>query len=178
MATHSSVLAWRIPWTEEPGGLQPMGSQRVRHDWSNLAHTQTWTFCSVQLLGRVYLFVAPWTPARQASLFFTITRSLLKFMSLESLMLSNHLILCHPLLLLPSIFPSIRVFSCQVAKVLELQLQHQSFHEYSEWISFKTDWFGLLAAQGTLKSLLKGKTKNIYIYSRYTFRVAHSFGMV
>ena len=127
MATHSSVLAWRIPWTEEPGGLQSMGSQRVRHDWSDLAGTQAWTFCSVQLLGHVCLIAAPWTPACQASLSFTITRSLLKFMSTESLMLSNHLILCQPLLLLSSIFHRIRVFSHQVAKVPELQLQHQSF---------------------------------------------------
>ena len=118
MTAHSSVLAWRILWAEEPGGLQSMGSQRVRHDWSDLVGTQAWTFCSVQSLGRVCFIAAPWTPACQASLSFTITRSLLKFMSIESLMLSNRLILCQPLLLLSSIFPSIRVFSHQVAKVL------------------------------------------------------------
>ena len=88
---------------------------------------------SVQLLSCVRLFVTPWTAARHASLSITNSRSLLKLMSIGSVMPSNHLILCHPLLLLPSIFPSIRVFSKesvlwhQVAKVLEFQLQHQSF---------------------------------------------------
>ena len=88
---------------------------------------------SVQLLSHVQLFVTPWAAADQASLSITNSRSLLKLMSVESVVASNHLILCHPLLLLPSILPSIRVFpnesviSHQVAKVLEFQLQHQSF---------------------------------------------------
>ena len=86
---------------------------------------------SVELLSRVRLFVAPWTVARQASLSITNFRSLLKLMSIELVMSSNHLILCHPLFPLPSIFPSIRIFSTSslhlVAKVLEFQLQHQSF---------------------------------------------------
>ena len=86
----------------------------------------------VQPLSCVQLFVSPWTAARQAFLSFTISRSLLKLMSIESVMPSKHLILCHPLLLQPSIFPSIRIFSTelalhQMAKVLELQPQHQSF---------------------------------------------------
>ena len=91
---------------------------------------------SVQSLSRVRLFVTPWTTAHQASLSITNSQSPPKPMSIESVMPSNHLILCHPLLLLPSIFPSIRVFSnesalhYQVAKVLEFQLQHQSF----QWI--------------------------------------------
>ena len=90
-------------------------------------------FSSVQSLTRVRLFATPWTAARQASLSITNSRSLPKLMSIESVMPSNHLILCHPLLLLPSIFPSIRVFSNEsilFAKVLEFQLQHQSF----QWI--------------------------------------------
>ena len=88
---------------------------------------------SVQSLSPVQLFAIPWTAARQASLSITNSQSLLKLMSIESVMPSNHLILCHPLLLPPSIFPSIRVFSNefssshQVAKVLKFQLQHQSF---------------------------------------------------
>ena len=88
---------------------------------------------AVQLLSLVGLFETSWTVAHQASLSFTISQSLLKLMSIESVMLSNHLVLSNPLLFLPSIFPSIRVFSnefgslYQVAKVLELQLQHQSF---------------------------------------------------
>ena len=90
-------------------------------------------FSSVQLLSHVQLFVTPWTTAHQASLSFTISHNLLKLMSIESVMPSNHLSLCRPLLLLPPIPPSIRVFSNksvlrnQVAKVLEFQLQHQSF---------------------------------------------------
>ena len=91
---------------------------------------------SVQSLSRVRLFAIPWTAGHQASLPIPNSQSLLKFMSIESVMPSNHLILCYPLLLLPSILPSIRVFSNvsfshQVAKVLELQLQHQSPNEYS-----------------------------------------------
>ena len=88
---------------------------------------------SVKLLSRVQLFATPWTAARQASLSITNSRSLLKLMSTELVMPSNHLILCRPLLLLPLVFPSIRVLSndsvlChQVTKVLEFQLQHQSF---------------------------------------------------
>ena len=97
MATHSSILVWRILRTEKPGRLQSMGSQ-------------SWTQ-SVQSLNPVRLFVTPWTEARQAFLSFTISWSLLKLMSIESVMPSNHLILSCPLLLLPSIFPSISVFS-------------------------------------------------------------------
>ena len=91
-----------------------------------------WMKHVVQLLSHVQFFVTPWTAARQASLSITNSWSLLKLMSIKSLSLSNHLMLCHPLLLLPSIFPSTRVFSnelafqIRVAKVLELQLQHQS----------------------------------------------------
>ena len=96
----------------------------------DIGHQQV-QFSSVQSLSRVRLFVTPWTAAHQASLSITIRQSLLKLISMESVMPSNHLILCHPLLLLPSIFPSIRVFSnesvlhiSEVTKVLELQLQH------------------------------------------------------
>ena len=97
-------------------------------------------FSSVQLLSHVRLFVTPWTAAPQASLSITNSWSILKLMSIESVMPFNHLILCHPLLFPTSIFPSIRVFSnvsslYQVAKLLELQLQHQSF----QWI-FRTDF--------------------------------------
>ena len=98
-------------------------------------------FSSVQSFSRVRLFATPWTAPRQAPLSTTNSQSLLKLMSIESVMTSNHLILCRPLLLLPSIFPSIRVFFQwvsslhQVVKVLELQLQHQSF----QWI-FRTDF--------------------------------------
>ena len=105
-----------------------------------------YSITSVQSLSRVQLFVTPWTAARRASLSITNSWSLLKLMSIELVMPSNHLILCHPLFLLPSIFPSIRVFYSesvlhQVAKGLEFQLQHQSF----QWI-FRTDflYYGLV----------------------------------
>ena len=113
-------------------------------------------FVFVQLLSRVRL----WDPmAWQAPLFFTISENLLTFTSIKSLMLSNHLILSCPLLLLPSIFPSSQFFqwvgsSHQVAKVLELQLQCQSLQWIFRVISIRIDWFDLLAVQGTLKSVL------------------------
>ena len=90
----------------------------------------------LQSLSRVQLFATPWTAALQASLSFTISQSLLKLRSMESVMPSNHLILCHPLLL-PSIFPSIQVFSYEEAKVPEFQLQHQSFQRI-----FRADFLG------------------------------------
>ena len=178
MAPHSSTLAWKIPWTEEPGGLQSMGSLRVGHDWATslsrigegngnplqcsclenprdggawwaavygVAQSRTqlkWVssssssidqcFRSDQSLSRVRLFATPWITARQASLSITNARSSLRLTSIESVMPSRHLILCHPLLLLPSIPPSISLFqwvnsSHEVAKVLEFQLQHYSF---------------------------------------------------
>ena len=115
MAMHTSTLAWKIPWIEERGRLQSVRSQRIRHDWA-CAHTQPdkgqrVKDSSVQSLSRVWLFATPCTAAHQASLSITNSGSLLKLMSIESVMPSNHLILCHPLLLLPSIFPSIRIFS-------------------------------------------------------------------
>ena len=119
----------------------------------------------------------PWTIACQASLSFTISLSLLKFMSIESMMPSSHLILCDSLLFLPSIFPSIRVFSNEfvfshkVAKVLELQLQHQSCNEYSRLISFGIDCFDLLAVQGTLKSLLQHHSSKASILWHSAFLV-------
>ena len=114
----------------------------------------------VQLLRCVQLFATPWTAARQASLSFTISQSLLKLMSIESVMSSNHLILCHPLLLLLSIFPSIRVFSSESILIRRPKYWSFSFSispssEYSGLFSFRTDWFDLLAVQGTLNSLLQ-----------------------
>ena len=141
----------------------------LTHDYVDESHTSQWVkrytlrfnyWCGCCSFSRVWLFVTPWTAACQASLSFTIYQSLLKLKSIESVTPSNHLILCHPLLLLPSIFPSIRVFSNksalpQVAKVLELQLQYQSSSEYSGLISFRIDWYDLLEVQGTLTSLLQ-----------------------
>ena len=104
----------------------------------------------VQSLSCVRIFVTPWTAAHQASPSFIICRSLLRFMSVELVMPSNHLILCCPLLLLPPIFPSIRVFSNESA----LSIRWAKC-EYSGLISFRIDWFDFLAVQGTLKSLLQ-----------------------
>ena len=118
-------------------------------------------FVVVQSLSHVQLFATPWTAARQASLAFTSSLSLLKLMSIESVMPSNHLILCRPLLLLPSIFPSIRVFSNESAlRIRWLKYWSFSFsispsNEYSGLISFRMDCFDLLAVQGTLKHLLQ-----------------------
>ena len=113
------------------------------------------------MLSCARFFGILWTAARQAPLSFTISWSLLKLVSIESMMPSNHLILCLPLFLLPSIFPSIRVFSKQLAlhirwpKYWSFGFSISSSNEYSGLISFRTDWFDLLAVQGTLKSLLQ-----------------------
>ena len=118
-------------------------------------------FSSVQSLSRVRLSVTPWTAAHQASLSITSSQSLLKLMSTESVMPSNPLILCRPLLLLPSIFPSIRVFSNESAlhirwpKYWNFSFSISPSNECSELISFRMDWLDLLAVQETLKSLLQ-----------------------
>ena len=114
----------------------------------------------VQSLSHVRLFATSWTAEYQDFLSFTISRSLLKLMSIESVTPSNHLILCHPLLLLPSIIPSIRVFSSELAlcirwpKYWSFSFSISVSNEYSWLISFRIDWFDLLAVQGTFKSLL------------------------
>ena len=162
MATHSSILDWRIPLTEEPGRLQTMGLQRAGHDWVTNTFiryigSRHW-FSSVQSLSLVWLFATPWTAARQASLPITNSQSLLKLMSIESVMPSNHLIPCHPLLFLLSVFPSIRVFSSESVlcirwpKYWSFSISHSN--EYSV-LTFRTDWFDLPKVQGTLKSHLK-----------------------
>ena len=117
-------------------------------------------FSSVQPLSRVLLFVTPWIAACQASLSITSSQSLLKLMSIESVMLSNCLILCRPLLL-PSIFPSIRVFSSDTVlhirqpKYWNFSFNISVFNEHPGLITFRMDWLDLLAVQGTLKSLLQ-----------------------
>ena len=118
-------------------------------------------FSSVQSLSHIRLFATPWTAAHQASLYITNSRSLLKLMSIELVMPSNYLILCHPLLLLPSIFPSIRVFSNESVlctrwpKYWSSSLNISPSNEIPGLISFRMDWLDLLAVQGTLKSLLQ-----------------------
>ena len=116
---------------------------------------------SVQLLSRFLLFATPWTAAHQASLSITNSWSLLKLMSIEAVMPSNHLILFHPLLLPPSIFSSIRVFSNESVfyirwpKYWSFSFSISPSNEYSGLISFMTDWLDLLAVQGALKNLLQ-----------------------
>ena len=125
----------------------------------------------------LWLFTTPWTVARQASLSITNFRSLLKLVSVESVMLSNHLTLCRPLLLLnlsqyQGLFKWVNS-SHEVAKVLEFQLQHQSFNEYSGLISFRMDWLDLLAFQGTLKSLLQHHSSKASILQCSAFFTVH-----
>ena len=129
----------------------------------------------VQLLSHVQLFVTPWTVAYQASLSFTISQSFLKLVSIESMMPSNHLILYHPLLFLPSIFPSIRIFSSESALCIRWP-KYWSFsfgispsNEYSGLISFGIHWFDLFAVQGTLKSLLQHHNSKASILQRSAF---------
>ena len=120
---------------------------------------------TVQSLSRVWLFATPWTAARQASLSITNSRSLLKLMSIKSVMPSNHLILCHPLLFLPSVFPSIRVFSNESVlhirwpKYWNISFSISASNEYSVLISFRMDWLDLLEVQETLKSLLQTRAQ-------------------
>ena len=118
-------------------------------------------FSTVQLLSHVQLFATPWTAVHQASLSITNSWSLLKLMFIVSVMPSNHLILCHPLLFLPSIFPSIRFYSSESAlcfrwpKYWSFSFAISPSNEYSGLISFRMDWLDPLAVQGTLKSLLQ-----------------------
>ena len=129
----------------------------------------------VQLLSHVQLFVTPGTTARQAPLSFTISWSSLKLMSIEFMMPSNHLFLCRALLLLPSIFPCIGVFSIESALPIRWP-KYWSFsispsNEYSGLISFRIDWFDILAVQGTLKSLLQHHSSKTSILLNSAFLI-------
>ena len=135
----------RVPWTARR---------------SNQSILQEISFSSVQLLSRIWLSVTPWTTAHQASLSITNCRSPPKPMSVESVMPSNPLVLCHPLLLLPSIFPSISLFqwvssSHQVATYWSFSFNISPSNEHPGLISFRMDWLNLLSVQGTCKSLLQ-----------------------
>ena len=132
-------------------------------------------FSSVRSLSHLQLFATPWTAARQASLSITNSRSLLKLMSIESVMPFNHLILCPLLLFLPSIFPSIRVFSNESVlcirwpKYWSFSFSISASDDFSGLISFRMDWSDLLAVQGTLKSLLQHHSSKVSILQRSTF---------
>ena len=141
----------------------------LRYSWTH----SSWNayISSVQSLSRARFFATPWTAASQASLSITNSRSLLKFMSIESVMPSNHLILCRPLLLPPSVFPSIRVFSNESALHIRW-LKYWSFNfnispsnEYSGLISFRMNWLDLLAVQGTLKRVFNTTAQKHQLFS-------------
>ena len=130
------------------------------------------------------MFATPWTAARPSSPFFTISWSLLTLMSFESGMPSNQLILCHPLLLLPSIFPSIRVLSNESvlhirwSKYCSFSFNISTSNEYSGLISFRTDWFDLLAVQGTLKSLFQyhsSKASILWCSAFFIVQLSHPY---
>ena len=133
---------------------------------------------TVQSLSRVRLFVTPWIAARQASLSITNSWSLLKLMSIGSVMPSSHLILCRPLILLPSILPSIRVFSNESVlcirwpKYCSFSFGISPSNEYSGLISFRMDWLDLLVVQGTLKSLLQHHSSKASVFRRSAFFIA------
>ena len=138
----------------------------------------------VHLPSCVWLFAASWTTAHQASLSFTVSQSLLKLVSIKSVIPSNHLILCLPLLLLPSVFPSIRVFFSESAlsirwpKYWRFSFRISPSSKYSEFISFRIDWFDLLAVQGTLKSLLQHHSSKASVLQHSAFsmiQLSHSY---
>ena len=132
--------------------------------YSKVIQCYIYQFSSVQLLSHVRLFTTPWTAARQASLFITNSQCLLKFMSIESVIPSNPLTLYHPLLILPSVFPGIRVFSNESAlrvrwpKYWSFNFNISSSNEHSGLVSFRMDWLDLLAVQGTLKRVFSNTT--------------------
>ena len=141
-------------------------------------------FSSVQSLSHVRLFATPWTAVCQASLSITDSRSLLKLMSIDSVMPSNHFILCCPLLLLPSIFPSIRAFTNEsVLRIRWPKYWNFSFNispsnEYSGLFSFRMDWLDLLAVQGTLKSILQhhsSKASILWCSVFFTVHLSHPY---
>ena len=212
MATHSSVLAWRIPGTAEPGGLPSMGLHRVGHNWSDLTayttggfwvtiwvlreanitsystnlnnhrHTACTYISSVQSLSRVWLFATPWI--RSMSLSITNSRSSLRLMPIALVMPSSHLILCHPLLLLPPVPPSIRVFSSESTihirwpKCRSFSFSISPSNEHPGLLSFRMDWWDLLAVQGTLKSLLQHHSSEASIFqcsAFFTVQLSHPY---
>ena len=152
-----------IPWRKEWLSTPEYQYLKDPHPWTNfyplISVENAQETSSVQLLSRVWLFVTPWSAGRQASLSITNSQSLLKLMCIESVMPSNHLILCCSFVVLLSTFPSIRVFSNESVLLIRWP-KYWSFRfsispssEYSGLISFKVDWFDLLAVQGTLKEI-------------------------
>ena len=159
-----------MPW------INSLRDSRLNFISSNIPKSLVLISC-IQSLSHVWLSTIPWTAACQASLPITNTQSLLKLMSVELVMPSNHLILCCPLLLLPSFFPSIRIFSSESVlhirwpKCWSFSFSISPSSEYSGLISFRMDWLDLLAGQGTLKSLLQHHTLKASILHHYLEKV-------
>ena len=164
---------------------------RMKGDWRDMTTKCSWqswcksyggnAVCVWKSLSHVQLFATPWTPARQASLSITKSQSLLKLVSIELVMSSKHFILCRPLLLPPSVFPSIKVFSSESVLCIRWP-KYQSFispsNEYAGLISFRIDWFDFLAFQVTLKSLLPPHSSKASILWRSAFfmvQISHSY---
>ena len=156
------------------------------HSFHMLARScsKSFKFSSLQSLSHVRLFATPWTAVRQASLSITNSQSLLKLMSTESGMPSNHLILCRPIFLPPSIFPSIRVFSNESVlhitwpRYWNFSFRISSSDEYSGLSSFRMDWLDLLAVQGTLKSLLQhhsSKASILWCSNFFIVQLSHPY---
>jgi len=183
MATHPSILAWRIQWTEEPGRLQSMGLQKSdMTEWLSTMWEIFLLYSRKLDLGLCWSVAQscptlcdPMNHSRQASLSITNSQCPLKPMSIESVMPSNHLILCRPLLLLPSIFPSIRVFSNESAlhtrwpKYWSFSFNISPTNEHPGLISFRMDWLDLLVVRGTLKNLLQHHSSKASILQRSAF---------
>ena len=152
-----------------------MGGENSIHLISGFVIISDFGLVVVQLLSCVWLFATLQTVACQASLSFTTSQSLLKLMSIESVVPYNHLVLCYPLLLLPSVFPSIRIFSNESALCIRWPMNWRfssrisPFNEYSRLISFRIDWFDLFAVQGTLKSLFQHHSSKASILWCSTF---------
>ena len=167
-ALHSSTI--KLEFIEEAWILMLVSSWLLCIIKIETYHNQ-----SAQLLSHVRLFATPWTAAIQASLSITKSRSLLKLISIEWVMLSNHLTLCCPLFLLPSIFSSIRVFSnesvlhIRCPKYRSVSFSISPSNKYSGLISFRIEWFDLLGVQGTLKSLLWHHSSKASILQRSAF---------
>ena len=199
---HQAPLSMEFSWPEYQSGLpcpplgdlpdpgiEPMSpaSPELQVDSLPLSHQASLCtyvqFSSVQPLSRVRLFATPWITARQASLSITNSRSSPKLMSIESVMPSNHLILCHPLLL-PSIFPSIRVFSngsvlcIRWPKYWSFSFKISPSNEHPGLIFFRMNWLDLLAEQGTLKSLLQhhsSKASILWCSAFFTVQLSHPY---
>ena len=173
-----------MPLSEHTRQSSQLPSVRAEGAVFGPAFQETHSIISVQSIGHVRRLATSWTTAPQASLSITNSRSLLKLTSIESVMPSNHLILCRPLLLLPSIFPSIRVFSNE--SVLHISWpKYWSFsfsvsppNEYSGLISFRVNWFDLLAVQGTLKNLFQHPSSKASILQRsaaFMVQLSHQY---